>query len=309
MVEFRNRSCPLCGSTEVHRELAKLSFEESKIGRHTFSSRKEPDNLTNRMIICAVCDLAYADPIPQISWIRDQYVQSAFHALRESQLAAENHLRVSSEILKILPDMDGALDIGAGDGAFLRMLKATGFSNIQGVEPSIEASSRASVQVRDVIKEGFYCDSDYEENTFSLVSCFQTLEHVAAAKEISNSVFRILKPGGVFIVSVHNYRSITAKILRERSPIFDIEHLQLFSKKSLSELFLHAGFETHAIRNMRNDYPISYWLRLAPIYRPIKKVLQKTMEFSPIGSITMPLWAGNLWGYGVKAMEGGIDKG
>mgnify|MGYP001465757809 CR=1 FL=1 len=85
MVDFCSRTCPLCGSTEVQKELVKPSFEESRIGRHTFSSRKEPDSLTNRMIICAVCDLAYADPIPQISWIRDQYIHSAFHSLTESQ--------------------------------------------------------------------------------------------------------------------------------------------------------------------------------------------------------------------------------
>ena len=53
--------------------------------------------------------------------------------------------------------------------------------------------------------------------------------------------FRILKPGGaIFLIGHNRRRSLSARLLGRRSPIFDIEHLQLFSPRSLRQLLISA---------------------------------------------------------------------
>ncbi len=63
----------------------------------------------------------------------------------------------------------------------------------------------------------------------------------------------------------HDYRAPINRLLGRRSPIIDIEHMQLFCPASLDRLLGEAGFADIAIRAIRNRYPLRYWLRLRPL--------------------------------------------
>ena len=79
------------------------------------------------------------------------------------------------------------------------------------------------------------------------------LEHVDDVESLARSVFRILKPGGYFLATGHNYRAWTTKLLGRRSPIFDLEHLQLFSPASLEYLYKTGGFTEVDVDSMANN--------------------------------------------------------
>ena len=308
MVKFVERSCPLCGTSELGKEIVGLSFDEKVIGRETFSSRKNPDKLHHRMVVCPSCDLAYANPVLDSQWIREQYVGASFLTPIESSHAARNHERLLLRVLRLLPDREEALDIGAGDGAFLSILRNRGFTKLSGVEPSIESIEQSAGSVRHSISNSFFCGSSYEKHQFSLITCFQTLEHVDEIEQLAKSAFRILKPGGLLLVSAHNYRSLSASVLKTRSPIYDIEHLQLFSKKSLSAMLKLSGFKIHRVKIMRSDYPVEYWIRLAPLWSPVKKLLYMTLKNIGVDKCVLPIWAGNIWAYGIKPTTAPIAK-
>ena len=70
----------------------------------------------------------------------------------------------------------------------------------------------------------------------------------------------------------HNYRSNVNRALGSRSPIIDIEHLQLFSTASIRELFERSGFAAVSTREFINRYSLAYWARLAPMPRGAKKL-------------------------------------
>ena len=108
MVKFVERSCPLCGTSELGKEIVGLSFDEKVIGRETFSSRKNPDKLHHRMVVCPSCDLAYANPVLDSQWIREQYVGASFLTPIESSYAARNHERILLRVLSLLPDREEA---------------------------------------------------------------------------------------------------------------------------------------------------------------------------------------------------------
>src|SRR5262249_58840597 len=96
----------------------------------------------------------------------------------ESRYAAGTSARVVRGLLASLPARAGALDIGAGDGAFLERLLELGFSGVVGLEPSPAARAVASPRVRDSIRELPFEHGMFDEGGFSLVTCLQTIERL-----------------------------------------------------------------------------------------------------------------------------------
>ena len=273
------------------------------LGEYAFSSRKVPEFMHYRMIVCSNCDLAYANPVPKMGWIREKYIGAAFDASEESQYAARVYALLLQRILPALPDRIRALDIGTGDGAFLLKLLDAGFDEVIGVEPSAEPVRGAPSSIRPFIEQKFFDGENYEAGKYCLVTCFQVLEHVDDVNSLAKAVFRMLKPGGIFLTVAHNFRSFSARVLGHRSPIFDIEHLQLFSGSSLDYLFKQHGFVKSCIHPTSNTYPISYWLKLAPINLQWKERLDKMINACGFSSISVSLSAGNLMGYSFKPTE------
>jgi len=113
----------------------------------------------------------------------------------------------------------------------------------------------------------------------------------------------LLKPGGAFIAVAHNYRSFFARALGGKSPIFDIEHLQLFSPASLRKMMEASGFSRIMIMPIANRYPLHYWLKIAPLGSGFKKRAIAFSRSTGIGNIPLSVRGGNLFAVGFK--EGG----
>jgi SAM-dependent methyltransferase len=195
------------------------------------------------------------------------------------------------------------LDIGTGNGVFLEELLKLGFSNIAGVEPSKTPVASSSPAVRPFIKLGVFQGSDYSQNQFALVTCFQTLEHLSDPLKTCREIHRILKPGGAFYAVAHNRLSPINRLLGRYSPIFDIEHLQLFSSESLIGLLKTAGYETVECWSIRNTYPLHYWIKLFPIPRLLKTSILRFLKGSGIDQLPITLPVGNIAVVGFKSLE------
>ena len=299
MCKLLNRICPVCGTEEIKKKKIQANYELDSLNEFAFSSRKIPEFMHLPMQICKKCDLLYANEIPAIDWIENGYRYADFNAIDESYYAAINHGKLLKKIVPLLPDMEFALDIGAGDGQFLSLLIKRGFSDVQGVEPSKAPIAMAQNQIKNKIKNCFFNGNAFPENSVSLITCFQTLEHVLDPQKLIKDVYRILKPGGVFYSVSHNYRSFIGKILGTKSPIYDIEHLQLYSRQSLSSLYHCVGFDNIKINSFRNSFPVSYWIKLFPfLSKDVKKKLINLLIF--FNKINLPVYAGNLSVIGQK---------
>jgi SAM-dependent methyltransferase len=247
-----------------------------------------------RMARCPTCDLVYANPAPDIAWLRARYREAGFDAAEESRYAARTYARELASIDSQLPDRRGALDIGAGDGAFLEQLVAAGFCDVTGIEPSQAPIAAARPRARELLREGFFNGDLAPDDSLCLVTCFQTLEHSEDPAGLCVAAFAALKPGGALFTVAHNHRSISARVLGRRSPIFDVEHLQLHSSRSLRFMLENAGFERVHIKPLRNDYPLAYWLKLLPLAPAAKRSLTRGLARLRLSDFSVPLWAGNL---------------
>ena len=188
------------------------------------------------------------------------------------------------------------VDLGITRLEFNRLLELLDarFQNVQGVEPSRAPIAAADLQVRSLIRQGIFAVADYAPATLSLVTCFQTIEHVRDPLELCRDIFTLLKPGGALCLVCHNRRAISARLLGRKSPIFDIEHMQLFSPQSLSRMLDASGFSRVEVFSIWNRYPLSYWVRLFPLPPPLKRGALTTLKATRLGRIPFALPPGNL---------------
>jgi SAM-dependent methyltransferase len=291
--ELHARVCPICGSADA-REIAPANFDPSRFDSFAFSSRKRPEYMHLRLVECTACDMLYSSPAPAREALERAYHAAAFDASTESRYAARTYGSFLPRIVKRLPSRDGALDIGTGDGAFLGELIKAGFSGIMGVEPSAAPIQAADPTVRGLIRHGPFRPEEFAAEQFHLVTCFQTMEHVFDPLQLCRDAYRITKAGGAFFIVCHNRRSVLARILGRRSPIYDVEHLQLFSPRSARVLLERAGFRDVEVRPIINRYPSQYWAKLLPLPGRLKDGLLGALEQSRLGSLTLAAPVGNL---------------
>jgi SAM-dependent methyltransferase len=295
------RSCPACESPS---EGASLFLSENinpdKISGFSFASRKLPEYMCHRMVQCPVCDLVYADKPPAEESLAESYHAASYDSSEEADDAANAYILAIYGALDRLQNRGAALEIGTGTGVFLKHLKEAGFSKLVGVEPSRAAIDAATPECREWIREGMFNERDFESESFDLICCFMTMEHVRDPMEIAKSALRLLRPGGVFLTVTHDYRSPVNRLLGKRSPIVDIEHLQIFSKKAIAELFNRAGFMNVSAESFVNRYTLRYWVRLTPIPRSIKSYLSRFLAKPSFSSIRFGINVGNTLTCGFK---------
>jgi SAM-dependent methyltransferase len=174
-------------------------------------------------------------------------------------------------------------------------LLAHGFRDVVGVEPSSAPVAAARADVRPLIRHAPFRAADFAPQSLRLVTCFQTIEHVYDPLQLCREAHALLRPdGGAFFVVCHNRRALSARALGLKSPIFDIEHLQLFSPKSIRAALERAGFARVEVRVLVNRYPLNYWARLFPLPAAVKPRALAALRATGLGRLPLAAPVGNL---------------
>ncbi len=276
------------------------SFDQTRLSGFSYASRKEPEFMCHRLVQCTVCDLVYVNDPPRQDELAAAYHVAEYDTSEEADDAASAYIRAIQPLLAHLPQKQRALEIGTGNGIFLEKLASLGFSDLVGVEPSAAAIAAAPERRRAWIREGIFREEDFEPRTFDLICCFMTMEHVADPGAIARSAFRLLRKGGAFVTVTHDYRSLVNRMLGKRSPIIDIEHMQLFSARSIDELFKRSGYSDIHVRTFSNSYPIPYWIRLAPLPSFMKRIAISTLTALGAGHVNLTFNVGNTCAFGFR---------
>jgi SAM-dependent methyltransferase len=294
------RRCPICGSADESHVYSDAHFDLARLDLFAFASRKIPEYMHYRLIVCPDCDLLYASPAPGLEALARAYRDASFDSGEEARYASRTYAGFLPSIIRRLPDKDGAIDIGTGDGAFLRELLAAGFNNVAGVEPSEAPISTAPDDVRGLIRHDIFRPDLFEPGRYSLITCFQTMEHVHDPIQLALGAYSLLKNGGAAFFIGHNRRGLVNRLLGKKSPIFDIEHLQLYSPNSARALFVRTGFVNVEVRRIVNRYPLQYWTKLLPIPKTIKVACLAALKRTGIGRLPIPMAVGNIAVIGYK---------
>ncbi len=294
------RACPVCTSREIAEVRFSQKIDWQKLDDFAFSSRKTPEMMSWEMVRCASCDVVYAAEVPSGGSLIEAYHEADYDSVDEANYAARSYAREISPAAARLRNRGAAMEIGAGNGAFLTELKRMGFAEVVGFEPSRAAIAVATPEARSMLREGIMDAGKLPPASFDLVGCFQTLEHVRDPLQIARDVHGLLRPDGMVVFITHNYRGLLNRVLGRRSPIIDIEHLQLFSPVSVRRLLEEAGFSDIEVRSFWNQYPLRYWLRLLPISVDFKKALVGFLEKVGLEKVAVSANVGNMISIGYR---------
>jgi len=249
--------------------------------------------MSHRLMRCPTCDLVYVCEPPEQQELARAYHISEYDSSEEADDAAARYIDAMQPVLGKVPGRGRALEIGAGTGVFLERLKAEGFSECIGVEPSVAAIQAAPAHRRPWLKEGIFVESDFEPQSFDLICCFMTMEHVLDPAATAQAARRLLATDGAFVTVTHDYSSLVNRLMGKKSPIIDIEHMQIFSGRSIVSLFERCGFADISSRPFFNRYALLYWLRLTPLPKPLKRLAQWMLETTGLARLRVPINVGN----------------
>lgn len=136
--------------------------------------------------------------------------------------------------LKLKGDKAKILDVGCGYGVFLEKFVKNGFG-IDGNYNHVNVCKKRGLNVI----HGYAEKIPFKDNEFDCVILMQTLEHSLKPDEVFKEIFRVLKPGGLFICTTPSYMSPNAWA--------DITHVKTFSIWGLSNLAIDNGFQLNKL--------------------------------------------------------------
>lgn len=182
------------------------------------------------------------------------------------------------------------LDFGCGDGTFLRVL---GYPEGLGFE--IGPPGRRRAGPADIIT-GNWADvggsSDIPSQSMDFVTAFDVLEHLPRIREDVALLRGVLKPGGLFFVSVPNVQSMAARIMGRRWNMLLLEHLWYFSPDTLRAFLERSGFEHVETVPVPFDAPVTHIItRLAQTFG-----LKGALPVGRLSRAVLPVPAGIMLG-------------
>lgn len=292
--------CPICESLANAVPVYPSNVDETSFSTEIFSARRLPDRRHYQWVRCNECTLLRSDPVLDVD-LEKLYVESTFDYSTEVDGLKKTYFNLVKRALGGKNFKKSIFEVGGGNGFFLEAAKDGGFASVAGVEPSTEAIKAARADIKphmipSMMKPGVLADNSFEVGTM-----FHTLDHLTDPVSTLKDCADALQKGGVFVVAIHNERSWSARLMGERSPIIDVEHTHLYTRKSGEALFKKIGFIDVRSGAYNNHYSLAYILHLIPISRSFRK---RVLE-SPIGTllskikVVVPL--GNMWVAGTKA--------
>ncbi len=253
--------CGICGGSEAVPFSSGYDYEiKTCRNRWTF-------------VQCSSCEHIWLNPRPAISTLSVIYPSTYYAYTYKSQInpiavrAKEllDYAKMGAILKKLGKQADSFLDIGCGDGRFLKVMEKKGVAKSRnfGIELDKEV-------VRVLANEGYSAFSDrvedctsIPENGIDLITMFHVIEHVDQPDAVIKQIVRWLSPGGMVAIETPNVDSLDAHLFKKTfwGGYHFPRHWHLFSPETLSYLLKRNGLNVlGTLSSFRRAIPFDVFL-------------------------------------------------
>jgi len=163
-------------------------------------------------------------------------------AITSAMKAETARLYVDRLVAYMGPQRGRLLEIGCGNGHFLRAARDAGFQ-VQGMDVSAHSCKVANQRLGG---EFVFCgNADNLEppaEPYDVCALFDVIEHVRNPLKLLQRVRAFLKPEGVLFLCTPNLDSWSARVMRKRWSEFKTEHLTYFGVETIQNLLAKTGY-------------------------------------------------------------------
>jgi 2-polyprenyl-3-methyl-5-hydroxy-6-metoxy-1,4-benzoquinol methylase len=260
---MNKRNCPVCDGSEaevIMRFTPELLFEMNP--NYSFEVLKDAVRGKEEFLTyskCRNCGMVYCENIWDDNTLGKVYVDAIDHAKSKDGILLINKraslARIWTNILRTLK-LSGKeklgdlkiIDYGCGWGDFMDTANGYGVSVI-GYDTDSKKTELAQERGHKIIED---IDELKSFGPVDVVVMFSVLEHLQDVKNSLNLVKELLKPEGLFVFSVMDYRSVYIKKnvnrLRKNLPALTknfnpVEHVNLYSYKAVMRTVKKYNFD------------------------------------------------------------------
>ena len=273
MLEYRR--CPGCGADDFE-VLFNPSIEEGELEEGVDTVYMLPGGKYGRHVRCRNCRLIYVNPIEKVAQINNHYSEMEngdAAIIRGSRLRAA---RAQVELVKKYNGNTRLLDMGCGEGFFLFDASREGYIT-KGVELSLNAARYARTEFGLDVDGGPFEEMRFPGDYFDVVTLWQVLEHLPQPLMALKEVYRVLRPGGLVVVSTPDIGGIPAKVLRRKWWNIRRVHINQFTTGSLMNILGNAGFGDLSSVNYKESISLLMLfiplLKQVRLYQPLRALL------------------------------------
>jgi 2-polyprenyl-3-methyl-5-hydroxy-6-metoxy-1,4-benzoquinol methylase len=250
------RDCPNCGCTNFI-----VLFDSKMKGADSQQSIEDCMQRAKhrRHVKCSNCHLIYVNPIEKENKINADYAErkkdAEIYARVGASIAQGSRLYATKSQVKLLKKYKNGgnlLDIGCAEGFFLFNASKAGYAT-KGIELSEDAATYAREEFGIDVETRSLEELHFSQDYFDVVTLWQVLEHLPHPVRTLKEVYRILKPGGLVVVSTPNIEGIPAKILGGRWWNIKREHINQFTTKTLMAILESGGFKNVSSSSYRES--------------------------------------------------------
>jgi SAM-dependent methyltransferase len=204
---------------------------------------------------CSVCRTVFVNPRPSLDLLHEFYAQSKVYAFWNKYIfpASDQSRRTNifvprvDRMLEICAKTKTAfgtlLEVGSGFGTFAEEVRSRNeFEQIILLEmtPGLAQSCRErGFEVYETPVEKL----KLTDASVDVIASFETLEHLYSPQQFICACKRLLKPGGILVLSVPNFYGFDILALSTYSNSIDHEHLNYFNPTSLPLLLTKCGLQ------------------------------------------------------------------
>lgn len=183
------------------------------------------------------------------------------------------------EILDLIPlGVRKLMDVGGGEGGFVKAFGKTRGGDVLLVEPNLQSSAVARMQGIPVVNDVFESLCIDSVGTFDCICFLDVLEHFQNPLRALMHARGLLNRDGHVALSIPNvgHWSVVQDLLQGRFDYMPLgvlccTHLRFFTEHSLRQLLADAGFSVREWRNQRSPMPTEFAASLAMSDRDLSR--------------------------------------